>query len=108
MMSIIEGYSNHVMNAIGRDLLRNYDSISKKFEVRQRNRSQAEQLFARISGLDLKMEQYRQGQKFIDTIVAQRGHDTAKLVWTGPEYLPTIAEIRDPAAWLVRIDTLEH
>ncbi len=104
MMSIIEGYSNHVMNAIGRDLLRNYDSISRKFETRQRNRSQVEQLFARITGLDMKIEQYRQGQHFIDTIVAERGHDTARLVWSGPEYLPTIAELRDPASWLERID----
>ncbi|MEZ4500401.1 MAG: zinc-dependent metalloprotease [Thermomicrobiales bacterium] len=61
MMSIIEGYSNHVMNAIGRDLLRNYDSISRKFETRQRNRRRSRQLFARITGLDMKIEQYRQG-----------------------------------------------
>ncbi len=104
MMSIIEGYSNHVMNAVGRDLLPNYDSISKKFEIRQRNRSQAEQLFAKITGLDMKMEQYRQGQRFIDEVVEQRGHETAMLVWAGPQNLPTLDEIRNPAAWIERID----
>ncbi len=106
MMSIIEGYSNHVMNAIGRDLLKSFDSISSKFEQRQQNRSQVEQLFAKITGLDLKLEQYRQGQKFIDTVVERRGHDTAKLVWRGPEYLPTLVEIRNPDLWLTRIDAM--
>lgn len=103
MMCIIEGYSNHVMNAVGRDLLKNYESISKKFEHRQRNRSRAEQLFAKITGLDMKIEQYRQGQAFIDAIVAKRGHDTVMTVWNGPESMPTLEEIRQPDLWLARV-----
>jgi coenzyme F420 biosynthesis associated uncharacterized protein len=103
MMCIIEGYSNHVMNAIGRNLLKNYESISKKFEHRQRNRSQAEQLFAKITGLDMKIEQYRQGQAFVDDIVARHGHDTVMRVWSGPEWMPTLEEIRQPDLWLARV-----
>ena len=34
LMCIIEGYSNHVMNAVGRDLLSKYDDISRRFEKR--------------------------------------------------------------------------
>src|SRR5690606_38255562 len=70
LMSVIEGYSNHVMNAVGKDLLSNYDLISRRFEERQKQRSQADQLFARLTGLDVKMEQYRQGQEFVDAVVA--------------------------------------
>jgi coenzyme F420 biosynthesis associated uncharacterized protein len=105
MMCIIEGYSNHVMNAVGKDLLRNYESISKKFERRQRNRSQAEQLFAKITGLDMKIEQYRQGQAFVDEIVETHGHDTVMRVWDGPESMPTLEEIRQPDLWLARVVT---
>lgn len=103
MMSIIEGYSNHVMNAVGADLMPSYDSIRRKFEYRQANRSTAEQLFAKLTGLDMKMEQYRQGQRFIDQVVAWEGHDVARLVWQGPEYLPTLPEIREPERWVSRI-----
>ncbi len=104
MMCVIEGYSNHVMNAVGKDLLDNYDLISRKFEERQKQRSQADQLFAKLTGLDVKMEQYRQGERFIDEIVAQRGHAFAHQVWDKPENLPSMDEIRNPDKWIARID----
>lgn len=103
-MCMVEGYSNHVMNAIGRDLLPTYDLIAKRFEQRQRQRTFAEQLFARLTGLDVKMEQYRLGEEFIDQVVAERGHDFARRIWEGPEFLPTMAEIRQPEQWLARMD----
>lgn len=106
LMSVIEGYSNHVMNAVGKDLLSNYELISRKFEERQRQRSQADQLFARLTGLDVKMEQYRQGEEFINAVVAERGHDFAHKVWDKPEHLPTMREIRQPTLWIARIDSL--
>jgi coenzyme F420 biosynthesis associated uncharacterized protein len=102
-MCMVEGYSNHVMNAVGRQLLPNYDLIAQKFEQRQRQRSFAEQLFARLTGLDVKMEQYRLGQQFIDTIAERRGHEVARRIWDGPESLPTMTEIYDPDAWLARV-----
>lgn len=102
-MCIVEGYSNHVMNAVGKTLLPSYDGIAHKFEQRQRQRTVAEQLFARITGLDIKMEQYRLGQRFIDTIVEQRGHAVAKRVWDGPESLPTLEEVKRPELWLARV-----
>ncbi len=103
MMCIIEGYSNHVMNAVGQQLLPGYATIAAKFEQRQRQRTAAEQLFARLTGLDMKLEQYRLGQRFIDTIVEQRGHDVAKRVWESPESLPTMEEIKQPEQWLARV-----
>lgn len=103
MMSVIEGYSNHVMNAVGRDLLENYEPISRKFEYRQANKSQAE-LLAKLTGLDMKMEQYRLGEQFIDAIAIQRGHAFAVKVWDGPEMLPTPEELRKPDLWIARVD----
>lgn len=103
LMSIIEGYSNHVMNVVSKELLPNYATISKKFEVRQRNRSNAEQLFAKITGLDLKIEQYRQGQQFVDAIVARHGHAFALRLWESPDAIPTLEELRDPEAWVTRM-----
>jgi coenzyme F420 biosynthesis associated uncharacterized protein len=102
-MCMVEGYSNHVMNAVGRQLLPSYETIAKRFEQRQRQRSFAEQMFARLTGLDVKMEQYRLGQAFIDDIAARRGHDVARRIWDGPESLPTMEEIRNPDAWLARV-----
>jgi coenzyme F420 biosynthesis associated uncharacterized protein len=104
MMCVIEGYSNHIMNAVGVGLLPNYELISKRFQERQSHRSQIDQMFARLTGLDVKMEQYRAGEKFIDDIVAERGHAFAHRVWDGPENLPTMDEIRDVNLWIKRIE----
>ena len=106
MMCMVEGYSNHVMNAVGSRLLPSYEAIKRKFEQRQRQRTFAEQLFARLTGLNVKMEQYRLGEAFIDRIVAARGHAMARRIWDGPEFLPTMAEIRQPEQWLARIDAM--
>ena len=104
MMSVIEGYSNHVMNAVGRELLADYEPISRKFEHRQANRSQAELLFAKLTGLDVKMEQYRLGEQFIDAIANQRGHAFAVRVWESADMLPTPEELRNPTQWIARVD----
>ena len=103
-MCIVEGYSNHVMNAVGRDLLPTYELISRRFAQRQAQRSPAERLLAKLTGLDIKLEQYRLGEQFIDRVVRERGHGFARRVWDGPDELPTMAEIRHPERWLARID----
>ncbi len=105
-MSVIEGYSNHVMNAVGKKLIPTYEVISKRFERRQRQRTAAEQLFARLTGLDIKMEQYRQGEAFINHVVESRGHDFARKVWIGPEFLPSLEEIKAPDQWIARVDSM--
>ena len=79
--------------------------ISRRFEQRLQQRSQADRLLAKLTGLDVKMEQYRLGEQFIDRVVRERGHSFARRVWDGADYLPTMAEIRQPELWLARIDS---
>ncbi|MBV9133569.1 MAG: zinc-dependent metalloprotease, partial [Chloroflexi bacterium] len=104
LMSLAEGYSNHVMNQVGRELLPNFEMIHQRVEHRQRDRSAVEQLFLKITGLSLKMEQYRQGEHFVDTVARLRGIAFANRAWQSPEVLPTEAEIRDPEAWISRVE----
>ncbi len=103
LMCVVEGYSNHVMNAVGRELLENYELISRRFEERQRQRTPAEQLFARLTGLNVKLEQYRAGERFIDEIVRLGGHPAMHAIWQSPANVPTMDEIREPHRWLERI-----
>lgn len=104
LMSLAEGYSNHVMNAVGRDLLPNFDLIHARVEHRQRRRSGIETAFLKITGLSLKMEQYRRGEQFVDTVVRERGIAFANRAWDSPECLPTEAEIREPQRWVGRME----
>ena len=103
LMCIIEGYSNHVMNAVGKDLMPDYEVIAKRFEQRQRKKGRSDQLLARLTGLDVKLEQYRLGEEFIDAIVAKRGQDVGLRLWSGPEAMPTMEELKAPNLWLARV-----
>ena len=58
----------------------------------------------RLTGLDLKMEQYAAGERFADAVIGQRDRAFLNRVWTGPEMLPSLDEIRAPERWIARIE----
>lgn len=103
LMCLLEGYSNHVMDQVGRSLLPTYQQMKARFEDRLRKKSLGEQLFAKLTGLDVKMEQYALGEKFVNAVVDRGGIDAMNRVWDGPERLPTLDEIKDPPRWLERV-----
>jgi coenzyme F420 biosynthesis associated uncharacterized protein len=104
LMSLLEGYSNHVMNAAGEQLLPGFSQIHDRFERRNQARSALERAILRLTGLDLKMEQYQAGERFVDTIIASRDRAFLNRVWEGPANLPTLDEIRAPARWIARME----
>ncbi len=107
LMSIVEGYSNHMMNAIGVKLMPNYDQIKDRMESRQKNRGVVDRLFIKLTGLDLKMEQYRLGEIFVDAVVAKKGIDFANLMWAEAKYLPTLEEVKQPDLWVSRVEGMQ-
>jgi coenzyme F420 biosynthesis associated uncharacterized protein len=106
LMSLLEGYSNHVMNAAGARILPNFTDIHDRFERRGERRSAIERAVMRITGLDLKMEQYAAGERFADAVIRERGREFLNRVWTGPEMLPSLDEIRAPERWIARVDAM--
>ena len=104
LMSLAEGYSNHVMNAVGRQILPSFDLIHERVERRQQRRSRTEELFLKLTGLKMKMEQYRLGEAFTDEVVHQRDIAFLNLAWQAPENLPSEWEIQHPNDWVTRIE----
>ncbi|MGH2446978.1 MAG: zinc-dependent metalloprotease [Candidatus Limnocylindria bacterium] len=104
LMSLLEGYSNHVMNAAGARILPNFGELHDRFERRGERRTGLERAIMRITGLDLKMEQYAAGERFADAVIGQRDRAFLNRVWTGPEHLPSLDEIRAPDRWIARIE----
>ena len=102
-MSVIEGYSEHVMDAVGEKVLSGYAGLRDGMERRRRSRSAPERILQRLLGLDLKMRQYEEGKAFCDGVVARGGIAALNRVWESPESLPTPAELGDPDAWLARV-----
>jgi len=103
-MAVIEGYSEHVMDAVGADVLPEYEGLRDAMENRRRSRSAPERLLLKLLGLDQKMKQYEDGKRFCDAVADQAGIETLNLVWNAPTALPTAAELRSPAAWIGRLE----
>ncbi|HEU4323111.1 MAG TPA: zinc-dependent metalloprotease, partial [Roseiflexaceae bacterium] len=103
LMSLVEGYSNHIMNAIGEQLLPSFPQIEQRIHSRQKSRPLLEELFNRITGMDLKLAQYQQGEAFVNAVVEARGVAFVNQVWQRPENLPTMEEIRNPQQWIARM-----
>jgi coenzyme F420 biosynthesis associated uncharacterized protein len=104
LMALLEGYSNHVMHDAGERILPGFDELHARFERRNERRNGVERMIMRVTGLDLKMEQYAAGERFVDAVLASRDRAFLNRVWTGPETLPTLDEINDPARWVARMD----
>ena len=57
----------------------------------------------RLTGMDLKMEQYRNGERFVAAIAAARGPAALRRLWDSPETLPREDEIAEPERWIARV-----
>jgi coenzyme F420 biosynthesis associated uncharacterized protein len=101
-MAVIEGYSEHVMDALGETLVPGYADLRAAMDRRRRNRSAPERLLQKLLGLDMKMRQYEQGKKFCDAVAAEGGIETLNRVWRSPHDLPTPEELDNPHAWVER------
>lgn len=102
VMAVIEGHAEHVMDAVAPDLLPSLPRLREALDRRRRSQSGLSRLLARLLGLELKLRQYEQGKYFCDAIVRERGTIALHHMFSAPEVLPTLNELRDPRAWLAR------
>ena len=103
VMSLLEGFSDYVMDDVGKELVPGVERISARFHERRTRRTPFERAMLRITGMDLKMEQYRKGEQFVRAIAERGGPAALRRLWEGPETLPQPAEIDAPERWMERV-----
>jgi len=103
VMSLLEGFSDYVMDEVGRGLVPDVEKISARFHERRQQRTGFERAVLRLTGMDLKMEQYERGERFVRAIAEARGRQALARIWEGPETLPSAIEIGEPNAWIRRV-----
>jgi coenzyme F420 biosynthesis associated uncharacterized protein len=103
-MAVLEGYAEHVMDAVGAELLPDLPRLRDALERRRHDRTGFLRLLERLIGMDLKLRQYEQGKAFCDGVVERAGIAGLNRVWELPSRMPTLAELDDPAAWLLRTE----
>jgi coenzyme F420 biosynthesis associated uncharacterized protein len=102
VMSVIEGYSEHVMDAIAAEVIPDHEKLREAMDRRRRSRSAPQRIIERLLGFDVKLRQYELGKKFADAVVSAAGVEGLNRVWASPEALPTTDELQHPESWLKR------
>ena len=92
-----------MMDEVGRDLVPDVELISTRFHARRDHGSGFERAMMRLTGMDLKMEQYRKGEEFVAAVARAGGSKALHALWAGPEDLPSPEEMEQPSRWLARV-----
>jgi coenzyme F420 biosynthesis associated uncharacterized protein len=103
-MSVIEGYSEHVMDAIAAEVIPGHEQLREAMDRRRRSRSAPQRIIERLLGFDVKLRQYELGKKFADAVAAEAGIEGLNRVWVSPQAFPSIDELQHPSSWLKRTE----
>ena len=103
LMSLLEGHGDVTMSRAGKELIPGADRFSRILSYRRQQTTGAAKLIQKLIGLDAKLKQYEQGERFIEAVEKVGGHRVLDKAWRGPEWLPSMVEIRDPNVWLNRV-----
>lgn len=102
-MSLIEGHAEHTMDAVGADVLPSLPRLRAAMNRRRESRGLPWRVLERLLGLELKLRQYELGRRFCDAVVDAGGPQALALAWSGPDALPSPAELELPALWIARV-----
>ncbi len=102
-MSVNEGYSNLVMNELGGKLLPGFERLGEAYRERSSGKSPLEVLIWKLTGLDLKLQQYTRGEAFCRAIYEQQGMKVLNQVWSSELHMPRLQELTRPEAWIRRV-----
>jgi|SRR5215217_2333363 len=103
-MSVVEGYSEHVMDAIAAEVIPGHEKLREAMDRRRRSRSAPQRIIEKLLGFDVKLRQYELGKKFADAVAAEAGIEGLNRVWASPEALPSTDELKHPMSWLKRTE----
>jgi coenzyme F420 biosynthesis associated uncharacterized protein len=103
LMSLLEGHGDITMDRAGADRIPSADRFARVLRERRASVQGPARLLQKLIGLEAKMKQYEQGERFIEVVEKVGGPALLARAWEGPEWLPSLAEIRDPDKWLTRV-----
>ena len=103
VMSLVEGHAEYVMDGVGPDVVPSVRTLRKRFAQRRKGRGPVDRVLRRLLGLEQKMKQYADGRTFVGGVIELVGMEGFNRVWEGPQNLPLIEELTDPARWVERV-----
>ena len=103
LMSLLEGHGDVTMDRAGAAAIPSAARFSEVLRQRRNQTKGPAKLLLQLIGMESKFRQYEEGEKFIAAVEKSGGPKLLDHVWRGPEWLPSLNEIRDPSVWISRV-----
>jgi coenzyme F420 biosynthesis associated uncharacterized protein len=103
LMAVVEGHGNFVMDTVGARVIPSFKRMRYVFERRREQSTTLQRILNQALGLEMKLRQYEVGQKFCQEVAAREGEAGFTYLWSAPEHLPTLDELKEPRRWLDRV-----
>jgi coenzyme F420 biosynthesis associated uncharacterized protein len=105
LMSLLEGHGDVTMDRAGAAAIPSAARFSEVLRQRRQQTRGPARLLQQLVGMEAKLRQYEEGEKFIAAVEKTGGPELLDRAWRGPEWLPSLSEIRNPAEWISRVGT---
>ena len=102
-MTLVEGYAEHVMDAVGDQLDPGYTDLRRALDRDRERRGLLDSIVSKVLGLEMKLAQYRRGKAFADEVVRAHGIRTLNRAWRDAESMPRPDELDSPEEWVGRV-----
>jgi coenzyme F420 biosynthesis associated uncharacterized protein len=102
LMSLLEGHGDVTMDRAGEGLVPGAARFAKVLRERRAEARGVSRLLQQLIGLEAKMRQYAEGERFVEQVERAGGPSLLSRVWQGASMLPTLEEIRSPERWVAR------
>lgn len=104
MMSLLEGHGDVTMDRAGATEVPGASRFSRVLRERRQSVKGPAKVLQQVLGLEAKLRQYQQGEEFVHAVERAGGAELFARVWQGPEWLPSLDEIREPSLWTARAE----
>ncbi|MFN2594952.1 MAG: zinc-dependent metalloprotease [Actinomycetota bacterium] len=102
-MAALEGYATHTSTAIAEAAGGGSASIDEGIRRRNASPSEARNMLSSILGISFDRELETSGATFCAAVVKLKGLTSLNQMWTAPDNLPGLDEIKDPFLWMERV-----
>ena len=104
MMSLLEGHGDVTMSRAAGDRIPSAERFHRVLHQRRSNTKGPAKVLQQVIGLDAKLKQYEQGERFIEAVEAYGGPELLQRAWERPDFLPSLPEVREPLRWIERVE----
>jgi coenzyme F420 biosynthesis associated uncharacterized protein len=103
LMSLLEGHGDVTMDRAAVADVPEAARFARVLRQRRQQASPVAKVLQQLTGIDAKLRQYEQGERFIEAVERVGGPQALAPAWRDAQMLPTLEEIRDPDSWLARV-----